>query len=587
MAATLAPLPSALLALGPPSLMMLFAPVAAATNSTPTAAKATRGAVTATKTANPAALSLQVWDTRYGMLHSALDADMAETPLEALLMSVLCGGGRTAAIAFRGAVLALSVPPPTTPFGLAQALGAMARTSAALAPDDGVTLMQPQARSAAHVSALLEPSHVTTAVTPDRPVALGAEELRRWDEGAAARDAFEPEVLAELFSGSRKHTPKSFEEAISRHLHRMRAHTPHAERSGLSAIDSSAGGFAEGEADADAEQEFDSGLGARPALTVSQVASAQVSAAARKRQTQLETSASTALDEGKRRSSKRARKGAMEAVVQSTAEAEAEGKMPSPNTLPLTPPAVSANFVSQVCARCISHATAGWLRPLRPLLASGAVRGSLCPTLLPALCAAHSLELLVLYVRHVPDLDDEELFLLLRLSLREHQASQQQAAAQTAKKRAAGDEAQKKARKPAEGESGWEELLDHLICSPRNDVALLQALRWLSLADGLLLFDRLLELLGAYKQRWTPPAGSPSLAQLVGWLNVLLDAHASQLLMHAPALAPLTQLGDLARRHVQLCSSVKALKGHLSQATLHGAQPTRPVPPYSVELITL
>ena len=50
MAATLAPLPSALLALGPPSLMMLFAPVAAATNSTPTAAKATRGAVTATKT---------------------------------------------------------------------------------------------------------------------------------------------------------------------------------------------------------------------------------------------------------------------------------------------------------------------------------------------------------------------------------------------------------------------------------------------------------------------------------------------------------------------------------------------------------
>ena len=134
MAATLAPLPSALLALGPPSLMMLFAPVAAATNSTPTAAKATRGAVTATKTANPAALSLQVWDTRYGMLHSALDADMAETPLEALLMSVLCGGGRSAAIAFRGAVLALSVPPPTTPFGLAQALGAMARTSAALAP---------------------------------------------------------------------------------------------------------------------------------------------------------------------------------------------------------------------------------------------------------------------------------------------------------------------------------------------------------------------------------------------------------------------------------------------------------------------
>ena len=82
-------------------------------------------------------------------------------------------------------------------------------------------------------------------------------------------------------------------------------------------------------------------------------------------------------------------------------------------------------------------------------------------------------------------------------------------------------------------------------------------------------------------------AGGPNLTQIVGWLNVLLDAHASQLLMHAPALAPLTQLGDLARRHVQLSSSVKALKGHLSQATLHGAQPTRPVPPYSVELITL
>lgn len=109
--------------------------------------------------------------------------------------------------------------------------------------------------------------------------------------------------------------------------------------------------------------------------------------------------------------------------------------------------------------------------------------------------------------------------------------------------------------------------------------------------DTLSLLQRLVALLSRYFA--SPGEGGadrdgPSLAQIVGWSNVLLDAHFSQLLMHTPGHALLHGLNGLARRHVKACSSLKGLKGYLSQATSKAALTyTRPVPQYSVEALEL
>ena len=189
----------------------------------------------------------------------------------------------------------------------------------------------------------------------------------------------------------------------------------------------------------------------------------------------------------------------------------------------------------------------------------------------------------------------------------------------------------------AEAEArGWDQLLDRLIGAPRNDVFLLQALRSLPLDDTVSLLQRLLTLLsrdcavntlatdggigavpsnphashgraGAGSSSSAAPSssalaasrslsagsaaaasGAPSLSQIVGWLNVLIDAHFSRLLLHAPCHGLLHSLNGLARRHVKACSSLKGLKGYLMQATESapgGNGWTRPVPQYSQELL--
>ena len=80
----------------------------------------------------------------------------------------------------------------------------------------------------------------------------------------------------------------------------------------------------------------------------------------------------------------------------------------------------------------------------------------------------------------------------------------------------------------------------------------------------------------------------PELSQVLDWLNVLLDAHFTRLLMHKPCHGLLESLSMLSRRHVKMCSSLKSLKGYLKQTTLvKSAAPSRPVAQYSVETLEL
>jgi hypothetical protein len=279
--------------------------------------------------------------------------------------------------------------------------------------------------------------------------------------------------------------------------------------------------------------------------------------------------------------------------------------------------------VGSVCERCVREGSVEWLRLLKPLIEAGALpSGAQEPSLLQALCAVRELDLLMTYVRHAADLDAANLLMLLRISLREcaRAAAEAPAAALAAlparatpaslcgdgvpsdgpaagngPTQAAGHSIVTARSHAAARTEGWGVLLDLLICAPRNDVFLLEALRWLSPTDALLLLSRLLELFQAYAGAWRLGSAeadadgwrTPTISQLVGWTNVLLDAHASQLLMHAPAHGPLRTLGGLVRRHVQLCGAMKGLKGYLSQATLKQAQPIKPIPDYSVEILEM
>ena len=80
------------------------------------------------------------------------------------------------------------------------------------------------------------------------------------------------------------------------------------------------------------------------------------------------------------------------------------------------------------------------------------------------------------------------------------------------------------------------------LCSGGTDPVLdllLPALRSLPLTETVELLDRLTTALSGYATGWDGhakgKAGSPSLPQVVGWINVLLDAHFAALLMSQPS----------------------------------------------------
>lgn len=249
--------------------------------------------------------------------------------------------------------------------------------------------------------------------------------------------------------------------------------------------------------------------------------------------------------------------------------------------------------------RCLCKSSTEWLQPLRLLLTSGAVTAAVQPQLLPALCEARVLPLLLDFLRYASDLPETQLVQLLQITLCEVRATEElkvKVAAQAAARKSvplrpfvsmaaetAAADAAAEATAAADGQ--WENLLDQLIRAPRNDVLLLQALRALSLPDSVGLLRRLVQLLTRHLGKWEMSLETPSLAQVLGWLNVLLDAHFSQLLLHAPAHELLKRLGTLAARHAQLCASLNMLHGHLAQAVTRHALPACLVPDYSVELI--
>ena len=149
--AALPPPPCSLLALQSPQ-MLLFA------RATPSDGSTESGGCRA---------SLQVWETRWGMLHSQRTPDLSDrlAPRGAAPLSVdaaepigaaLCGGGKAVALAFGSAVLVCPLSYPAQPLGLAHSLGTAQRTCDALAASaGGGSLLRPPLCQAPHIGDLL------------------------------------------------------------------------------------------------------------------------------------------------------------------------------------------------------------------------------------------------------------------------------------------------------------------------------------------------------------------------------------------------------------------------------------------------
>ena len=577
---------------------------------------------------------VQLWDARFGMLHAHRRDTADELPAGsrcAVRGAALCGGGSSVALAFDDAVVVLSVPSPHQSFGLVHALNAAVRTAEVLEPEEAAALTRPPLCAAPFVSSVLPaPSRASMLASAEKtsamsnrglagksakkkaktadaapgfsagggassrwPVLASAAELSGWQDHVASASAHEATALRVLLD------PATDAAAFESHL-----------GSFLTSLAEQAAALAA------AEEGHPTVAGSNGKLKIKDVAvtpgaAAKASSAGKRKRRDnngldgdhancsngilTKDGAQTQDNSLARATGSIVAHGAaggnagIRAGMSLAAALEGESQ-PSEGTscagLERVGGAlnVSAGFVRSVCDRCVREGSAEWLRLLKPLIEAGLLpAGAQDPSLIQALCAERELDMLLAYVRHASDLDAANLLLLLRLALREG----------TREREAEGLGGDPTRDNETTGVAdGWRTLLDLLICAPRNDVFLLEALRWLSPSDALLLLARLSDLFQAFASAWRLGSDgksdgwrTPAISQLVGWTNVLLDAHASQLLMHAPAHEPLRALGKLARRHVQLCTAMKGLKGYLGQATLKHQQPMRPIPDYSVEIL--
>ena len=523
---------------------------------------------------------LQLWETRYGMLLSQRTPDLAQrlAPRSGALIAAaarplgvaLCGGGGGAvALAFEGAVLVCMVRTPGTSVGLAHSLGTAQRTCEAMEASQAASALRPPLCHAPHVGDLLG---AFAPLPPNgRPRPLDGALLGAWRARAERGDAHEEAQLALLLREKPPHTPASFERALLEYL-KMLGYTRLSGDGGhvgaATGVATSSGKRRKGEVSADGATP--NGVSGEPSTKKARREAARAEAA------RAETTAESAAP-------------ARQAVLANGDGGAAGG----------SPRGISAHFVAQVCARCLGEKSTEWLQPLRLLMSCGAVTAAVHPQLLPALCEARALPLLLDFLRYASDLHENQLVQLLQITLREVRANQElkaNAAAEAAAVKAkpmrpfgslAAEAAVAEAAAADDGQ--WDHLLDQLIRAPRNDVLLLQALGALSLPDCVGLLGRLLQLLTRYLGSWELEGTDvPELSQVLDWLNVLLDAHFSQLLLHVPAHALLKRLATFAGRHAQQCASLNTVHGHLALASSRGSLPTRPpLPDYSVELLHL
>lgn len=77
----------------------------------------------------------------------------------------------------------------------------------------------------------------------------------------------------------------------------------------------------------------------------------------------------------------------------------------------------------------------------------------------------------------------------------------------------------------------------------------------------------------------------PSLRQVTGWIETVLDAHVSSVILDPKAQEYLTEISNVMHEELALCDVAQAIKPYLVQLSDHSSLPHSQIPEYQIEIV--
>lgn len=249
---------------------------------------------------------------------------------------------------------------------------------------------------------------------------------------------------------------------------------------------------------------------------------------------------------------------------------------------------LGAEVVRTAVQRCLRDQ---YWTDLDRLLRTGQVSARSTPELLPTLMAQSQISLLQVCLTQVHDMPEPELIQLVRFLLdRDWEKSPSNGSA--SKSRRGRDKTRKSAKGEDEAEQSasaasastslakpLEEMLWLVVSRPRNDALLLRSLRSLPIVNVVVLlhfFHACLHQEGeglsagdALDETAGRGGGPPSLAQVLDWTMLLLDAHFASLLVIPSCHSLLRELSRSVGDHSKVAGLLTPLKGVLAHFQKH------------------
>jgi hypothetical protein len=264
--------------------------------------------------------------------------------------------------------------------------------------------------------------------------------------------------------------------------------------------------------------------------------------------------------------------------------------------------AVSQQFAAAVARLALPH---GFWSPIVLLLKSRSLSVLALPELLPAMLAAKNLGALRQLLKTADDIPEASLVRILQFIVSETpradlvQLLQRPAKPDTSSKK---DKKQSKKQTAmsatSEKQSGraLEYFINLLLVQPHNAIFMQQFVKDLSADEIQAVLSCLVEWLQRYTEKLAvaPPTLSlkdygavPSLAQVVGWLSLLVDSHLTQLILMDQWQPQLLTAKRLLNAQVELCDVTQPLTGALAHLVQAGKLPLQETAAYSIELLRL
>lgn len=238
---------------------------------------------------------------------------------------------------------------------------------------------------------------------------------------------------------------------------------------------------------------------------------------------------------------------------------------------------LSSYAMERTLAGCMRDRSGVVADIVEALLRTDRVSAVWCPQLVPTLLEWHNLALLDAAMQHLRDLPDEQLVQCARYLIGRRHDRDVEAYVVAAEQRHKADATVRLVRRVDGADAPADAFMHLIVSAPCTDTLLLEHLRALSMAEVLVLLDYLKQWLvrynGASGHAPNPDGGLrvPTLAQVIDWTALTLDAHLAMLILADDCHAVLADLAQLVQQHVAQCDAMQELR----QLLLRLEQPTR------------